>query len=177
MSQAAGDCSDPVGDNFFWLVGVVESAIAKLAVRIVTHGPEAVVRFKHQAEINSTRNRGNIAGDDFLWLVGAVESAVAELAIGVVAHAPQAVVGFEKQAVSIPGGYRNDPARDNLLRSCDVIGGSIAQFAISIPAHAPKAAIRLRNKLKWPWLAATFVTPLATICFGTLLSLVVPSPS
>lgn len=82
----------------------VNKTVAKLAIRIETHRPQAAVGFEKQAVKRPPRDGRDPAGDDLFGPVGVVDCAVAEQAITVETHRPQAAVGFEKQTMGASRG-------------------------------------------------------------------------
>ena len=140
MVASCGNRRDVAGHNLLGLVGsigVVESAVAQLAIEVVAHGPQAAVALEKQAVPATCGNRRDVAGHNLLRDVRVVDCAVAQLAIFVVAHGPQAAVALEKQAVDAPVrirftqlscGNRRDVAGHNLLGDIDVVGCAVAQL-------------------------------------------------
>src|SRR5258708_20571025 len=102
-SPCGNGCDAPV-HNLLGLVGeeiaIVSSAVAQLAILIVTHRPETPVRFEKQAVFTSCGDRDDAAVHNLLGAVGVPVPALAPLSIkGVVTHSPQAGVALQKQTM------------------------------------------------------------------------------
>src|SRR5208283_2586536 len=97
---AFGDCHDVARHNLFWPVGVIESAIAQLAIMVEAHGPQAAVALEKKAVAGTCGNSCDIAGHNLLGVVDVVGSAITQLAATIGSHRPQTTVVFKKYALT-----------------------------------------------------------------------------